>query len=111
MTMNAVSLLALGLITGCAAASARPPPAPPPSPRACEEAYEDLTRYFDADPERRRPPGLHAQAFVATCRELPEAAQKCLLFSYMQSHASQCDERLSHVTPDLMRRIAAMVGK
>ena len=110
MTMNAVYVLALGLITGCAAAAARPQPQPLPPPRACEEAYEDLTRYFDADPERR-PPGLHEDAFVATCRELPDAAQKCLLYSYMQSHASQCDETLSHVAPDLMRRIAAMVGK
>ena len=57
---------------GCAASPSPPAEAPiPPSPRACEEAYEDIARYYDADPERRRPAGLKSHDFLHTCRELP----------------------------------------
>ena len=108
---GAIVLCVLGLLGGCADRSARPEPAPAtPSDKLCEEVYQDLTHYFD-DPDRRRPPGLTAGSFIATCSELPVAAQQCLLFSYVQAHATQCDEILAHAPPDAMGRIAAMTGK
>jgi hypothetical protein len=102
------------LFAGCASPStpAKPATAPPPtSASACEEAFEDLVRYFGADPERKRPATLREDTFLPACQELPTAAQRCMLFSFMQSHATQCDETMSHVPPELMHRIAAMVGK
>lgn len=101
---------AFALLAGCAS----PPPAaaPPPAPsgKACDEAYEDLKQYYEADPERHRPPGFTAAAFLHTCRELPATAQQCLLFSYMQAHAKPCEEALAK-EPDAMRRLGAMTGK
>ena len=97
---------------GCAEAASPPAEAPiPPSPRACEEAYEDIARYYEADPERRRPAGLQSHAFLHACRELPPGAQRCLLFSFMQAHTARCETELSHADPSVMRRIAAMTGK
>ena len=110
------SLVSLvGVVGGCDGAPAAGPPSAGPASvapgHACEDAYEDLVRYFDADPDRRRPPALHADTFVATCRELAVAAQQCLLFSYMQAHAAACEEARRQADPDVMRRVAAMVGK
>ena len=111
MLKNAIWLSGLALVAGCGGAPPRPEPVEPPATRACEEAYEDLTRYFAADPERRRPPSLREAPFLGTCRELPSAAQRCLLFSYMQSHAAPCDQALSSAPQDVMHRLAAMTGK
>lgn len=99
-------------VAGCGGNAAPAAPAgPPPPARPCEEAYADLTRYFAAEPERRRPPGLKEETFVSTCHELPIEAQRCMLFSFMQAHANQCDQTLSQAPPDVMKRLAAMAGK
>lgn len=111
MLTKAIWFSGLALLAACGGAPPRPEPVEPPATRACEEAYEDLTRYFAADPERRRPPGLREAPFLDTCRELPSAAQRCLLFSYMQSHAGPCDQALSSAPQDVMHRIAVMTGK
>ena len=90
-----------------------PPPAPagpPPPAQPCEEAYADLKRYFAAD-DRRHPPNLKEDAFVGTCRELPVEAQRCMLFSFMQAHANECDKTLSHAPPELIARLASMAGR
>ena len=105
-------LLIFSAALACGAAA--PPAAPPgPSPPAhpCEEAYADLTKYFTADPERRRPPSLHEATFVDACHELPIEAQRCMLFSYMQAHANPCDKALNDAPPEIMRRLGAMAGK
>jgi hypothetical protein len=92
-------------------APAAAPSGPPPPARPCEEAYADLTRYYAADPERRRPPTLKEEAFVGTCHELPLEAQRCMLFSFMQANANECDRTLGQAPPDVMRRLAALAGK
>lgn len=105
----------LCLLAGCGRASTPPEPAAPTPTaapaHACEDAYEDLTRYFAADPDRPAPAGLNEAAFVGACRELPALAQRCMLFSFMQAHAAACDDALSHAPPDVMRRLAKMAGK
>jgi hypothetical protein len=104
------SLTFLCLLAGCADAPPPPPAAPAAAAHACEDAYEDLARYF-ADPERRRPSALNAESFIGACRELPAPAQRCMLFSYVQAHTAQCDEAIKQAPPELMQRIASIVGK
>jgi hypothetical protein len=95
------------LLAGCADA---PPPAAPATPHACEDAYEDIDRYY-ADPERRRPAALNAGSFLGACQELPAPAQRCMLFSYMQAHTAECEEAIKQAPPELMQRLAAIAGK
>jgi hypothetical protein len=105
-------LVVLASVAACGG-SAPPaaPPGPPPPAKPCEEAYADLTKYYAADPERRRPPTLHEGPFVSTCQQLPIEAQRCMLFSFMQAHANECDKTLTDAPPDVMGRLAAMAGK
>jgi hypothetical protein len=114
LNLSSIAIIAL-LAVGCGGsqpAAATPAPAPEPeSPKACQEAYDDLSKYFDADPERKRPAGFRADSFLPACRELPPAAQRCLLFSYMQAHAARCDEVNRSVDPALLHKIAEMAGK
>jgi hypothetical protein len=105
-------LLVLSAAVACGGNS--PPPAapgPPPPARPCEEAYADLTKYFAADPERRKPPSLREATFVDTCHQLPVEAQRCMLFSFMQANANACDKTLAEAPPDVMQRLVAMAGK
>ena len=102
----------LTLLVAVAACGGAPAPArPPPPARPCEEAYADLVRYFTADPERRKPSTLGEGLFVSTCHELPLEAQRCMLFSFMQSNANACDQTLNAAPRDVMRRLATMSGK
>ena len=113
LALACVSSFVLSTLTLVACGGSPPPPiapAAPRHPRACEDAYEDLTRYYGADLERRRPAGLREQPFLSACRELPDATQPCLLFSYMQAHTAAC-ERAIHESAEVMHRIAAMTGK
>ena len=106
--MRVVSLV---FVVGCAGSAPHIEATPPPPARTCEDVYEDLTRYYAADPDLRRPAALSEDPFLHTCRELPADAQRCLMFSYMQAHSSQCDETLRHVRPELMQRLGRMTGK
>jgi hypothetical protein len=102
----------LVFVAACGRSAAPAAPAgPPPPARPCEEAYADLTTYYAADPERRKPPTLHEGPFVGACHELPLDAQRCMLFSFMQAHANACDKVLGEAPPEVMRRLAAMAGK
>lgn len=109
-TVLNVSMIAL-LAAGCGGSEPPPTTPAPDSPKACQEAYDDLSKYFDADPERKRPAAFRPDAFLPACRELPPAAQRCLLFSYMQANAAKCDEVNRTVDPALLHKIAAMAGK
>lgn len=105
-------VLVLSAVAACGGSTPpAAPPGPPPPAHPCEEAYADLTKYYAADPERRRPPTLHEGTFVGACHELPIEAQRCMLFSFMQAHANQCDKTLSAAPPEVMHRLAAMAGK
>jgi len=108
-----VNLSIVALLVGCGGASPAPAAqAPEPdSPKACQEAYDDLAKYFDADPDRKRPAGFRPESFLSACRELPPGAQRCLLFSYMQANAAKCDEINRSVDPALLHKVAVLAGK
>lgn len=108
------SVLVCGALTSflaCGGNAAPPAESSATVPGACEEAYRDIAQYYTSSPDRRRPASLEPHSFVSTCRELPGPAQRCMLFSYMQAHAAECETAMNGVSPELRSRLAALVGK
>ena len=48
---------------------------------------------------------------MGACHELSVEAQRCMLFSFMQTHANACDKTLNEAPPEVMARLAGMAGK
>jgi len=84
----------------------------PPDRRKCQSAYA----HFDEIAAMRRSAapnrGVRARPssiqFFATCRELPEEVQGCLVPAYYNGHADDCEANFAHLRKAQLAKIDAL---
>ena len=81
----------------------------------CEEAYngldamvKSLEKKFGKGDGKGLPP---KREFLATCEELPEANQRCLVMSYAMDHAVECAEAKDKLDPKLAAKMKKLGAK